>query len=295
MGQLANVSQGLVAEKPEKKMRDHLKRYWPRMVAVMPKHMTPERTFQLFVTMINSTPMLAECSIESVMSCIMKCSALGLEPSAVDGLGMAYILPFKNWKTKGYEATFIIGYRGLIELARRSGQLKSIHAQAVYEGDSFKCWEDETGQHFKFDDNPNAEHSPEKLTAVFMTAHLKDGGFVFEKMTKAEVDAIRQRSKAKDNGPWKTDYEAMALKTVIRRAARYLPMATEMQRAVMADETTPDFSGIMNPIIEVPVESQEAVSDAVGAPMAVDAQTGEILPQNGSEMADEDIPWPEVE
>lgn len=234
----------LAQARPQDGIQALLRNNWDRISAVMPRHMTSERLFQLTVSAINQTPKLAACSPASLLSCVMKCSALGLEPSAVDGLGRAYILPYGN------QATFILGYKGIIDLCRRSGQLKSIHAQAVYSGDEFSFWEDETGQHFKFQPGRDVPHLPEMLTDVYVAAHLMDGGVVIERMTKDEVEAIRQRSRAKNNGPWKTDYEAMALKTVIRRAAKYLPMSTQAQEAVAADETTPDYSGIFNPVIE---------------------------------------------
>lgn len=252
MGQLANRAQGgrMQAARPQNGIAALLNDNWDRIAAVMPKHMSSERLFQLAVSTINQTPQLAEASPQSLLSCVMKCSALGLEPSAVDGLGRAYILPFRSHGRM--EAQFVIGYRGLIDLARRSGQLKSIHAQAVYEGDEFDSWEDESGQHFTFRPGRNNPHTKDALTDVYMCAQLNDGGFVFERMTKQEVDAIRKRSKASDRGPWVTDFEAMALKTVIRRAAKYLPLSTEAQTAVAADEVTPDYSSVFNPVVENP-------------------------------------------
>lgn len=312
MGAIAKATQGqqMQQARPQDGIQRMLQHAWPRIAAVMPKHMSSERLFQLAVSTINQTPQLAECSSQSILSCVMKCSALGLEPSAVDGLGRAYILPFWNGKTRSREATFIIGYKGLIDLARRSGQLRTIHAQAVYEGDTFEYWEDEDGQHFKYRPLIGADHSPEKLTHVYMTAKLNDGGYVFEAMTKAEVDAIRKRSKSADKGPWVTDYEAMALKTVIRRASKYLPMSTEKSQriaeAVAADETTPDYSGIFNPIVEqapqVDVQPDDAGDskpeyEADAVPVGVDATTGEIGPDYVPtapeiELADEDLPFP---
>lgn len=297
MGSIAQAAQGqqLAAARPQDGIQRLLQHAWPRIEQVMPKHMSSERLYQLAISTINQTPRLAECDSASLLSCVMKCSALGLEPSAVDGLGRAYILPFRN---KGrMQATFIIGYKGLIDLARRSGQLRSIHAQAVYEGDEFDYWEDELGQHFSFRPNRAADHSPERLTDVYVTAQLVNGGRVFEHMTKAEVDAIRKRSRSANNGPWVTDYEAMALKTVIRRSARYLPMSTEAQEAVAADETTPDYSGVISPVIE-PVAAPEPEIGAVDAPVGVDAETGEIGANSAPEtpveyeLADEDIEFP---
>lgn len=297
MGKIAQATQGSALQRanPQDGIQRMLQHAWPRIAAVMPKHMSSERLYQLAVSTINQTPRLAECDSASLLSCVMKCSALGLEPSAVDGLGRAYILPFRNHGRM--QATFIIGYKGLIDLARRSGQLVSIHAQAVYQGDEFDYWEDEDGQHFKFRPNRSIEHTPNNLTDVYVTASLVGGGKVFEHMTKAEVDAIRKRSKSANNGPWVTDYEAMALKTVIRRSARYLPMSTEALDAVASDETTPDYGGILNPIVQQPVVVAEAVVEAQeAAPVGVNPETGEIeaeiVPDAPAiDIADEDIPF----
>lgn len=267
MGQLAQAAQGTQIQqaKPNEVLAAYVTRpdVQKAMRAVIPKSLTPERLTQICISAINQTPKLSECTPASVLSCVMKCSQIGLEPSNVDGLGMCYILPYRNNKTHIMQAQFIMGYRGYIELARRSGQLKSIHAQAVYEGDEYDTWEDETGQHFRFKSNPDAKHEDSKLRFVFCTAHLNDGGFVFEQMSKREVDDVRKRSKASSNGPWVTDYEMMARKTVIRRASRYLPMSTELQQAASSDGTTPDYGAVLNPVVSIPEN--------------VDAETGEVI------------------
>lgn len=254
MGTLAQQANGrqLAAMNPMQNLQSLLAKSWPRIASVIGNNMSPERLYQMCVSSINHEPKLAECTPESVLSCFMRCSSLGLEPSDVDGLGKAYILPYgnKNFKTGRREAVLIVGYRGMIELARRSGELKSIHTQAVYKGDEFSHWEDETGQHFKFAANPDAKHSPENLTHVYMNAQLTNGGFVFEVMTKNEVEAIKRRSSAGDKGPWKSDYEAMAKKTVVRRSFPYLPVSVQAQEAASVDEQTPDYSDIFHPVIE---------------------------------------------
>lgn len=270
IAQQAQQRQLTTQPSPAKQLQQVLHRSWDRIAAVMPREMNEQRLYQMFVSAINREPKLAECTVESVLSCFMRCTSLGLEPSNVNGLGMAYILPYgnKNYRTGQKEATLIIGYKGMLTLARRSGDLKSIHAQAVYEGDEFDYWEDEHGQHFKFRANRNAEHDPAKLTDVYVNAQLTNGGFVFEHMTRAEVDAIMRRSPSASAKatPWKTDYEAMALKTVIRRSFRYLPVSTEAQHAVTADESTPDYSDLLRPTfppapidepLEPPVDTTE--------------------------------------
>jgi recombination protein RecT len=228
----------------------------------MPKHMSGERLYQLAVSAINTTPKLAECSPQSLLSCVMKCSALGLEPSAVDGLGRCYILPYRNAKTQGYEATFIIGYKGLIDLARNSGKIKSISAHPVYAGDDF---------HYEFGLHEDLRHVPmdacdktdANLTHVYAVAQFTDGGHQIDVMTKAEVDAIRKRSKASNNGPWATDYAAMAVKTVIRRASKTWPMSTQAREAVAADETTGGYEAMLTHDDVIPADAFDSAEEAV--------------------------------
>ena len=98
MGAIAKAAE---AAAPEKKgFRDILEANWSRISAVMPSHMSPERMFQMAVSAYNTTPKLNQCTPASVLSCVMKCSALGMEPSAVDGLGRASSLPFWNSTTR---------------------------------------------------------------------------------------------------------------------------------------------------------------------------------------------------
>ncbi len=234
------IEQAAKAAAPERRgFREALEDNWERIASVMPSHMSPERLFQMAVSAYNTTPKLNRCSTASVLSCVMKCSALGMEPSAVDGMGRAYIIPYYNRNTKGYEAQFMLGYKGMIELARRSGQILDISARVVREGDEFDfCFGlDETLRHV-----PSLEPTEGRpMTHVYMVAHFKDGSHYIDVMSKAEVDAVRARSRAASDGPWVTDYESMARKTVIRRAFPYLPVSIEVQADVASDGTVPRF------------------------------------------------------
>ena len=281
MGKVSEAAQGMemAPANPRQGIASLLQRQWPRIEAVMPKHMSSERMYQLAVSTVNQTPQLAECDVNSLLSCVMKCSALGLEPSAVDGLGRAYILPYRN---KGrMTATLIVGYKGMLDLARRSGEIKDISARAVYEGDEFEY---EFGLDEKLRHKPaNRQHGKdEKPTHVYMVAHFKDGGHYMDVMTHEEVEAIRKRSKASNNGPWVTDYEAMAKKTVIRRSFPYLPVSVEAQTAAAADETTPDYSGILDPVIPdetlpEPEVEVEPIDDDGGFRKAVCRSCGSVF------------------
>lgn len=274
MGEIAKSNTKLApAAQRHDGMKEMLANAWPRIQAVMPKHMSSERMYQIALSAINTTPKLAECSPATILSCVMKCSALGLEPSAVDGLGRAYILPYRS--KQGMQAQLILGYKGMIDLARRSGEIKDISARAVYEGDEFEY---SFGLDEKLHHRPAArEHEQgEKPTHVYMVAHFKDGGHYMDVMTAQEVEAVRKRSKAANNGPWVTDYEAMAKKTVIRRAFPYLPVSVEAQNAAASDDTDGGFVDQLEhaPIIsgqdfEVPSQEQPQDTEPKGLRKAV--------------------------
>lgn len=143
------------------------------------------------------------------------------------------------------EATFIMGYRGMIDLARRSGQLVDISARAVHQGDEFS---------YSYGLNEDLHHvpcaNPGELTHVYMVAHFKDGGHYFLVLNRQEIEQARARSKSGNFGPWKTDYEAMAKKTAIRRAAPYLPLTVQAQTAAASDDTTPDYGDVFQPVLD---------------------------------------------
>lgn len=228
---ISNIKSGNVAKTPVDKVAALLASpsMQAQIKAALPRHMTPERLARIVTTEIRKVPKLAECTPVSFFGAVIQCAQLGLEPG--NALGHAYLLPY------GKDVQLIIGYRGMIDLARRSGQIVSIDARAVYEGDSFEC---------RLGLDPHIEHEPDwtnpnrtqgdKLQFVYAVAKLKDGGIQFDVMSRAEIEGIRARSKAGNGGPWKTDYQAMALKTVVRRLFKFLPVSIEMQTAVGIDE-----------------------------------------------------------
>lgn len=260
MGRMKESAQSIeMAPHPQRRsMIDTIQHNWKRIEKVASQHTNPDRLMALAISTINKNPKLGECSESSVMSCLMRCSTLGLEPSDVDGLGRAYILPFYS-KSAGMQATFILGYKGLIELARRSGEIKDISARAVYDGDFFEY---EYGLDEKLRHIPGTgEKTPDKLTYVYCVVHFRDGGHYFDVMTKAEVEAVRARSKSPNNGPWVKDYEAMAKKTVIKRSNPYLPLSVDAKTAIANDDTDGGFvSEFKAPqIVSEPVVEAEVV------------------------------------
>ena len=276
MGDISKASGELATGKKDT-FKDYMQKLAPTFQSVMPKGFTSERLVQMAISARNQTPKLAECDMSSFLSCCLRCASLGLEPSAVDGLGNAYILPYKE-KGGKMLAQFQLGKNGMLELVKRSGLVSTIRTQCVYEGDDFDYYEDEGGLHFHYRPNLEAPHGEANLKLVYLSAHMKDGGSVFLAMSKNEVDAIKARSKAQSFGPWTTDYEAMAEKTVIRRAFNrgLLPRSVEVAKAVSQDETTPEvYTEDGQRIFGYEDTADDA--EAIEVPENVNPETGEVV------------------
>lgn len=263
-----------------------IKAVGPQLQAVMPRGFKAERLAQMAIAAYTRTPKLMDCDQTTILQCCLQCAALGLEPSAVDGLGRAYILPYWNTKAKRYDAQFQLGKNGMLELVQRSGMVSSIRTQCVYEGDEFSYWEDETGVHFRYEPSLDSPHDAASLRLVYLTCHMTNGGFAFLQMSKPEIDAIRARSKSKDRegnvtGPWATDYEAMAEKTVLRRAFNrgLLPRSVEAASGVSADESTPVVLDADGYEVFGHDGSDATEVEAEVAPAGVDPVTGEVTNQ----------------
>lgn len=201
-----------------------LEKYRPQMEAALPKFMDGTRMLRIFQTATTRTPALLDCTPASLVGCFIECGQLGLEPDGV--LGHAWLIPYKT------TATFIPGYKGLMELAKRSGRCLQIEARTVYEGDKFE---------YRYGLNPVLNHTPtdepeQKPVFFYAIARLKGGLNHFEVMSKAQVDDIRRQSKAGQSGPWVTHYEEMGKKTVVRRVCKYLSLSPQLDRAVALDE-----------------------------------------------------------
>lgn len=204
---------------------------------VLPKHVSPDRLIGIALGALRATPKLLECKVESLLSALVQCAQLGLEPNTP--LGHAYLIPFENRRRNTVEVQIILGYKGLIDLARRSGQVISIAAHEVCERDHFVY---EYGLYEKLEHRPPLTSDRGKVIAFYAVAKLKDGGHAFEVMSKEQVDAIRDASQnyafAKDKGGtvWAKHYVEMGRKTVLRRIFKYLPVSIELQSAFDLDD-----------------------------------------------------------
>jgi recombination protein RecT len=225
-------------DKPKQQLtiRQHLQS--PEMInqlrMVLPKHVTPERMARIAMTALTRVPKLSECTQASFFKCLLDLSQWGLEP---DGR-RAHLIPYRNNQSGTYEAQLIIDYKGLVELAYRSGVVSTIHADVVRDGDLFRYSLGEVHEHVPyFLRNDAAKPSSEgEVFAVYCLVRMKDGATKTEVLSRKEVESIRNRSRAGSKGPWVTDWPEMAKKTAFRRVSKWLPLSAEIRDAMDNDD-----------------------------------------------------------
>ena len=189
----------------------------------LPSHLKPDRFIRVALTAMTRTPRLAECDQHSFFNALLTLSQLGIEP---DGR-RAHLIPFRNNKRGIVECQLIVDYKGLVELAMRSGTVSSIHADVVCENDAFDYDRGELKTHridFKKPRGP--------VYAAYAMVRFKDGTEKCDVMTRDEIEGVRSRSKAKNSGPWETDWNEMAKKTVFRRLSKWITLSPEYRDAL---------------------------------------------------------------
>lgn len=220
----AQKKETTVVEKKPKTIIDLVQSSKNQFANALPKHINTDRFVRIAITTIRLNPKLAQCSQESLLGALMVSAQLGLEPGT---LGQCYLIPY------GRECQFQIGYKGMIELLRRSGQLKDIYAYSVYENDDFEIT---YGLDRNLIHKPNLANKGNFL-GCYCVAILKDGAKAFEYMTKEEIEAHAKKfSKTFGNGPWKTDFEAMSHKTVVKKMLKWLPLSVEFLENIEKDD-----------------------------------------------------------
>lgn len=249
-----------------------------QLASVASKHMNPERMMRVVAAAIRTTPLLQQVEPLSMLGALMNCAALGLEPNTP--LGHAYLIPFKNTKKGIVEVQTIIGYKGFADLARRSGQVVSLHADVVYSDD--EMWTYEYGSNMHLRHKPG----PRKGTKLGAYCHvtLKDGqAFVF--LPAEEIIKIREMSQgwrtAKRFGktadsPWTTHEDRMWSKTAVRALANRgeMPLSIEFMEAMEADDAKVDYAAYaMNPDDGLVIDGEADEIDAGAKQVEDEART----------------------
>ncbi len=257
MGAIAQAA-AAKAVPAKRTIKDLVKQMEPEIERALPKAITPDRFTRIVLSAVSNNQALASCTPQSFLGAMMTAAQLGLEPNTP--LGQAYLIPFNNTKKGVTECTFQLGYKGLLDLAYRSGQISTVTAQAVYANDEFE---------YELGLEPKLKHIPAKkdrgdVIAFYGLYKTKDGGYGFEVMSVDDIRKHAQKySKAYNSGPWQSNFEEMAKKTVLKRVLKYAPMATDFSAAVAADnsiktEISPDM-------MEAPgeyVDAEYTVGDA---------------------------------
>ena len=262
---IQNQVNNQVATSEKKTMQTYIKSMEGEIKKALPSVLTPERFTRMVLSAISTNQQLGSCTPSSFLGAMMSAAQLGLEPNTP--LGQAYILPYKN---KGVlEAQFQLGYKGLIDLAYRSGEVEVVQAHIVYENDTFEC---------EYGLTPKLTHVPAdsergiaiKVYAMFKT---KSGGYGFEVMS---MDDVREHAKkySKSFGssysPWATNFEEMAKKTVLKKCLKYAPLKSDFVRGVTQDGTIKnELSEDMYEVPNVVVEDADYT--------VVDTESGEIV------------------
>lgn len=279
---VANRPRGEVANREEAARKDliaNVRNMESQFALAMPRGAEAAQLVRDLITCINANPKLAQCSQLTVLGAAMTMAQLGLRPGTP--LGHGWILPFWNGRAKRFDAQLVIGYQGLVELAHRSGKVKSLVARTVHANDEYEV---ELGLDERLVHRP-ANGDRGDIVGFYAVVKLTTGGHAFETMTVAEVEAHRDQfamAKTKDGkivGPWRDNFEAMAQKTVVRKLAKWMPKGTDLSVAIAADETVRlDTTPSPLALSAAPVEHDDVVdAEAVDEPPAgVDPATGEV-------------------
>ena len=237
---MSEVGAGTAVAKRENvvEIKEYIEKNIGAVSNVLPRvGLTPEALFRTAMSQIYRNPLLQECDKMSVMRAIVEAAALGLSFS----LGRAYLVPFNNTvkdkrtgrEFKRMEATLIPGYQGLADVARRSGEIASINAQAVYEGDEFS-WEFGLKED-KLSHRPLGDPDPNKVTHSYAVVRFKDGGYQVRVLTRKQIEKVRQMSKSPNSPMWVKSFDEAAIKTVVKKVLKLCPASPELVRAIALD------------------------------------------------------------
>ncbi|MGY3775789.1 recombinase RecT [Helcococcus sueciensis] len=229
---LENKTNNTVKKSEKQTMENLLTLMADEIKKALPENVKSERFRRIALTAFNGNKDLQQCEPTSFLAAMMQSAQLGLEPNTP--LGQAYLIPYNNSKKNIKEVQFQVGYKGMLDLAHRTNQYKNIQANIVYEKDEFDI---EYGLNPKLKHIPNMKEDRGQAIGYYAVYNLINGGQGFEYMTRAEVEKHAQKfSKTYRNGPWQTDFDEMAKKTVLKKVLKYAPMSTELQEATAIDE-----------------------------------------------------------
>lgn len=256
----------------ETQVREAIKTRLPTIRALLPDVLDERKLAALVITEVHKNPTLATCDEATLIGCVLRAAALGLQFG--QDLGEAYLIPRKNQGRQ--ECTLQLGYRGVLRLAERSGRVQSITTRSVYACDFFEF---EFGLDEKLVHRPGpAEHrTAGNLTHAYAIARYINGGRDFEVLTRQDIDARRARGKGAQPA-WQSDYAKMAEKSAVLAMKSRLPLASEVARALADDGAAITVSSRGPAALEAHHDEPPALGAGEGGARTVDAGTGEVTP-----------------
>jgi recombination protein RecT len=200
------------------------------LAALLSSEEMAKRFMRVALTECQRNRDLFECSWESFAGALMLCAQLNLEPGPAQGL--AWLLPFNDNKRRRKVCTFVLGYGGIIQLGMRSSQVHRIAGIPVHTTDEFDYEESALAPRHRRTDLDAARRDKPidrgPAYAFYFLLRYANGGVAHDLMTRRQVERHRDRySKAKDNGPWVTNFDEMARVTVVRRNKRVVPASPD--------------------------------------------------------------------
>nr|DAF80686.1 MAG TPA: RecT protein [Caudoviricetes sp.] len=228
----AQATKQIAKNDSKKTLQGYIKAMSGEIKKALPSVITPERFTRIVLSAVSSNPKLAECTPDTFLGAMMTSAQLGLEVNTP--LGQASLVPRRNNKKGVIECQFQIGYKGLIDLAYRSGEVSIIQAHAVHENDKFE---------YELGLTPKLHHIPAmtnrgKVICYYAMFSTKSGGYGFKVMSVEEIrEFAREKSPSYNSGAWQTDFDEMAKKTVLKKVLKYAPLKSEFVRAIAQDES----------------------------------------------------------
>jgi recombination protein RecT len=201
----------------------------------LPSHIDRARFLKTCAVNFNKLPKLQLSTKNSIYDSILKLAYLGLFP---DGR-LAYLIPYQNKRAGTVECQAQVDYKGYVELAYRSKQVLSIHADVIYEGDDFQYDLGHVTKHIPWAWRKDRPEKKGKCLGAYCIVKMVDAE-KHEVMDFDQLEGIRRRSKSANEGPWVTDTDEMRKKTVFRRASKWIPLSPEVQHALSVDDDTLD-------------------------------------------------------
>ena len=225
-GLTKKTAQAQQVQQKDTSLKGLIKAMEPQIKKALPSVLTPERFTRMVFTALSTNPQLQQCTPASFLGAMMQSAQLGVEPNTP--IGQAYLIPFRNKGT--LECQFQLGYKGLIDLAYRSGDIKDIQAHEVYENDDFQ---------YEYGLEPKLRHVPAvrdrgNVIMYYAVFHMTNGGYGFEVMSRDDVVAHAKKtsqSYGSNYSPWAKWFDEMAKKTVVKKALKYAPIKTDFVRA----------------------------------------------------------------